>query len=107
MLFSLFVSAVKITLIGADNNQLIQCQNKIKQLAESCSHKLHLTDKTDMADWPQSTIQKYYEYCLQKRVIPTLDIQNSILDLVGPKDAVCYFLRYPQLLEIVLLKLRR
>jgi hypothetical protein len=41
-----------------------------------------------MADWPQRTIQKYYEYCLQQRVIPTLDIENSILDLMGPKDAV-------------------
>jgi hypothetical protein len=83
-----FVSAVKVTLTGSDDNVLIECQNKIKTLAQSCSYKLHLADKTDMGDWPQTTIQKYYEYCLQKRVIPTLDIQNSILDLIGPKDAV-------------------
>jgi hypothetical protein len=82
------VSAVKITLTGSDGNVLIECQNKIKTLARSCSSKLHLSDKTDMADWPQTTIQKYYEYCLQKHVIPALDIQNSILDLIGPKDAV-------------------
>ncbi len=87
---------MKITLTGSDDNELIECQNKIKQLAQSCSSKLHLTEKTDMADWPQSAIQQYYEYCLKKRVIPTLDIQNSILDLMGPKDAVCYFLIYPQ-----------
>jgi len=82
---------VKITLTGSDGNVLIECQNKIKTLAQSCSSKLHLTDKIDMADWPQTTIQKYYEYCLQKRVIPTLDIDNAILDLIGLKDAVCYF----------------
>ncbi|CAF1000281.1 unnamed protein product [Rotaria sordida] len=79
---------VRIKLTSSNNNQLIECQNKIKQLAQSCSLKLHITDKTDMADWSQDTIQKYYDYCLQKRVIPTLDIQNSILDLIGPKDAV-------------------
>lgn len=81
---------MKITLTSSDKNELYQCENKIKQLAESCSHKLHLTEKTDMADWSQNTIQKYYEYCLQKRVIPTLDIQNSTIDLIGLKDAVGY-----------------
>ncbi|CAF3324526.1 unnamed protein product [Rotaria sp. Silwood2] len=79
---------VKIKLIGLNKNELIECQNKIKQLARSCSLKLHLTDKTDMADWSQDIIQKYYNYCLQKRVIPAIDIQNFILDLIGPKDAV-------------------
>ncbi len=80
---------MKITLTGSDGRVLIEYQNKIKKLAQSCSSKLHLTDKIDMADWPQTTIQKYYEYCLQKRVIPTLDIDNAILDLIGLKDAVC------------------
>jgi hypothetical protein len=79
---------VKITLTGSDDNVLIECQNKIKILARSSSYKLHLTNKTDMADWPQTIIQKYYEYCLQRRVIPTLDIQNSRLHLIGSKDAV-------------------
>ena len=41
-----------------------------------------------MADWSQSTVQKYYEYCLNHRVIPTLDLDRCILDLVGSKDAV-------------------
>ncbi len=82
---------MKITLTGSDDRALIEYQNKIKKLAQSCSSKLHLTDKIDMADWSQTTIQKYYEYCLQKRVIPTLDIDNAILDLIGLKDAVCYF----------------
>jgi hypothetical protein len=45
-----------------------------------------------MADWSQSIVQKYYDYCLQRRVVPALDIQNSILDLEGPKDAVSYSL---------------
>ncbi len=91
---------MKITLSGSDGNGLIECQNKIKELARSCSYKRHLTDEADMADWPQSIIQKYYEYCLQQRVIPTLDIENSILDLMGPKDAV---LLLSDLFTIVLL----
>ncbi|CAF3953969.1 unnamed protein product [Rotaria sp. Silwood1] len=72
---------------GPNNDQLIQYQNKIKRLAQSCSSKLHLTEETDMDDWSQETVEKYYDYCLQRRVIPTIDIQNSTLHLIGPKDA--------------------
>ncbi|CAM4845808.1 unnamed protein product, partial [Rotaria magnacalcarata] len=79
---------VRIKLTGTNNNQLIEYQNKIKQLARSSSFKVHLTDTNDVSDWPQDVIQKYYDYCLQRRVIPTLDIENSILDLKGSKDAV-------------------
>ncbi|CAF3345786.1 unnamed protein product, partial [Rotaria sp. Silwood2] len=78
---------VRIKLTGFNNNQLIEYQNKIKQLAQSYSSKLHLADKVDLADWSQENVQKYYDYCLQRRVIPTIDIQNSILDLIGPQDA--------------------
>ncbi|CAF4421645.1 unnamed protein product [Rotaria sp. Silwood2] len=65
---------VKIKLTSFNNNQLIEYENKIKQLAQSYSFKLHLTDKTDLADWSQENIQKYYDYCLQRRVISTIDI---------------------------------
>ncbi|CAF2758721.1 unnamed protein product, partial [Rotaria sp. Silwood2] len=79
---------VRIKLTGSNEKQLIEYRNKIKQLAQSSAFKLHLTDKTDIVDWSQDHIQKYYDYCLQKRVIPTLDIQDSTLDLIGYKDAV-------------------
>lgn len=84
---------VRIKLTGTNENQLNECQRKIQELAQSSSYKLHLTDKRDVFDWSQDVIQKYYEYCLQKRVIPTLDILNAILDLKGPKDAVSHFCR--------------
>ena len=74
---------------GYDKTVLNACQNKIQVWAQSLSCKLHLTDKVDMAEWPQNVIQKYYEYCLKRQVIPTLDIENSILDLMGTKDTVC------------------
>jgi hypothetical protein len=83
---------VKITLTGVNESELNECQNKIKELARSCSYKRHLTDKIDIADWCQNSIDKYYDYCLQRRVIPTLDIQNANVDLIGPKEAVCHSL---------------
>ncbi|CAF0989356.1 unnamed protein product [Adineta ricciae] len=85
---------IRIKLTGPTVHDLSQCQNKIKQLAQSYSFKLHLSDKDDVGDWSQDTIRKYYEYCLQKRVIPTLDIQRATLDLVGPRDAVMEADRY-------------
>ncbi|UJR08142.1 hypothetical protein I4U23_012418 [Adineta vaga] len=88
---------VKITLTGPKISELNECQNKIKKFAQAYSHKLHLTDKDDVIDWSQDTIQKYYDYCLQRRVIPSLDIQKATLDLCGPKDAIAeadkYFLQ--------------
>lgn len=71
-------------------HDLTECQNKIKQLAQSYSYQLRLFDKDDVGDWSQDTIRKYYEYCLQRRVIPTLDVERATLDLVGSKDAVSY-----------------
>jgi hypothetical protein len=83
-----FILAVKITLTGTNHGALIECQNKIKLFARSCSTKLDVTGSNDIADWPQSSIQKYYEFCLQRRVIPTLDIQNYSVNLVGAEKAV-------------------
>jgi hypothetical protein len=92
LLFSIFILAVKITLISTNDSALIECQNKINILARSCSTKLDLADSNDIADWSQASIQKYYEYCLERRVIPTLDIQKRVVSLVGPKNAVRYSL---------------
>jgi hypothetical protein len=69
---------------------LIKCKQDILELARSSSTKSHLADKQDMLDWSQNTINTYYEYCLKQRVIPTLDLSNVTLDLVGPKDAVMF-----------------
>lgn len=80
---------VRIKLTGTDDRVLRECQNKVVTFAQSCVCKLQLIDQTDLADWSQNDIQKYYEYCLQKRVVPTLDINRSTLDLIGLKDAVC------------------
>ena len=97
---------IKVTLTGTSQSSLITCKHQIETLARTCSHKAHLTDQTELATWPQTTINKYYEFCLQKRVLPTIDIDRSIIDLIGPKDAVRYahikitiqsflFFRYP------------
>ena len=43
-----------------------------------------------MLDWSQSTIHKYYEYCLKQRVIPTLDLANVTLELVGARESVIF-----------------
>lgn len=83
------VSAVRIKLTSTDVDVLAEYQKKVKRFAQSCSFKLQLTDQTDLADWPQTTIQAYYDYCLQKRVLPTLDINKLTIDLIGLKDAVC------------------
>jgi hypothetical protein len=85
-----FYIAVKITLISSNENHLIKCKQEIIVLAQSFSIKSQLTNKQDMLDWSQNTIYKYYEFCLKQRVIPTFDLENVTLQLVGAKDAVMF-----------------
>jgi hypothetical protein len=68
----------------------MKCRHEITELANTFSTKLQLTNKQDMLDWSQNTIYKYYDYCLKQRVIPTLDLANVSLELVGAKDAVIF-----------------
>ncbi|UJR14781.1 hypothetical protein I4U23_001769 [Adineta vaga] len=79
---------VKITLISSTKDQLMKCKQEIINLARDFSVSTKLTNKRDMLDWSQKTIYKYYEFCLKQHVIPTLDLDNVILELVGTKDAV-------------------
>jgi len=85
--FSIFYLVVKITLISSNDNHLIKCKEDILNLARSFSIKSQIT-KQDMHDWSQSTIYKYYDHCLKHSIIPILDLANTTLDLIGPKDAV-------------------
>ena len=86
--FVSFVLAVKISLTGPDRTSLTEIQQQIETLARSCSSEVHLTDKTDLIDWSQETIKTFFVFCLQKNVVPTMDIDNGTLDLVGLKEAV-------------------
>ena len=86
--YPLDILAVRIKLTGPSETALRQFEKEIKDLACSCSTRRQLTDQSDVTDWPQPIIEKYYRFCLERDVIPTLDIPNSRLDLVGHKDAV-------------------
>lgn len=89
-ILNIFILVIKITLISANSNHLLKCKNDIIELARSSSFKKRLTDKDDMIDWSQTTINQYYVYCLKRHVIPTLDLNTRTLELVGPKDAVIH-----------------
>ena len=69
----------------------MKCKQEIINLAHSFPVSTKLTNKRDMLDWRQKTIYTYYEFCLKQHVIPTLDLDNVTLELVGTKDAVRIF----------------
>ncbi|CAF3645504.1 unnamed protein product [Rotaria sordida] len=79
---------IEITLISSNTNYLTKCKNDILELSHLYLFKTRLTDKHDMIDWSQNTINQYYDYCLKQHVIPTLDFDTLSLELIGPKDAV-------------------
>jgi hypothetical protein len=81
---------IQITLISSNGNHLLKCKQDILELSRLSSSTKRLTNKSDMIDWSQNTINQYYNYCLKQHVIPTLDFDTYTLELVGPKDAVIH-----------------
>ncbi len=79
-------------MISSNNHHLIKCRQDILELSRSSSYTQRLTDKHDMIDWSQSTINQYYIDCLKEHVIPTLDFETLTIELVGPKEAVSLLL---------------
>ena len=87
MIFFFSLLAVKFTLIGSNDYDLIECRDSIIKVVQSYSKKTSIT-KHELLDWPQTAIDKYYDYCLKQRVIPTIDLESTTLELFGPKEAV-------------------
>ena len=90
-----FFLAVKITLIGSNDHDLIKCKDEIHRLVDTYFTKTR-QNRPQLLDWPQNVIEKYYVYCLKLRVIPAIDFDNETLELMGTKDAVvlcCCFSR--------------
>ncbi|CAF1122545.1 unnamed protein product [Didymodactylos carnosus] len=81
---------VKITLTISANNEdkLLMCKNMIEVLSKTCSSKSDMKDKSDMRKWSQQTLNKYYKYCLDRKVLPTLDVFSGNIQLNGPKEFV-------------------
>lgn len=65
--------------------------------------QLHSTKKqitkTELLDWPQTAIDKYYDYCLKLRVIPTINLETATLELYGAKDEVGFRFIFIEFLE--------
>jgi hypothetical protein len=90
ILLQLFIVSLvtEITLISTSNTHLHNCKRDIVQLAQLASFTKQLTQKSDMLDWSQATINQFYTFCLERDVKPKLDLDALTIELVGPKDAV-------------------
>jgi hypothetical protein len=82
------VLVVEITLTSSNKNHLVKCKNDITELARSASSEIELKNTSDMSDWSQETVDKFYQRCLETHVKPTLDFNQLTVRLEGPKDAV-------------------
>jgi len=74
-------------LISTNKNHLNKCKAAISDHATSLVSTADIK-KADMLDWPQKTINDYYNFCLKQYVKPTWNRDTSTLDLIGPKNAV-------------------
>ncbi|CAF1348186.1 unnamed protein product, partial [Didymodactylos carnosus] len=81
---------VQITLTTSAENDdtLSKCRQSIEEQSKSCTLKKEWKDKQDMRHWTQKTINKYYNYCLERKILPQLDIIKGHLQLNGLKESV-------------------
>ncbi|CAF1007757.1 unnamed protein product [Didymodactylos carnosus] len=81
---------VQITLTTSAENKdaLSECRQAIEKQSKSGTLKKEWKDKQDMRNWTQQTINKYYIYCLERKILPQLDIINGHLQLNGLKESV-------------------
>jgi hypothetical protein len=85
---------------------LLKCQNEMNNYI----HKYISTIETfknasDLAKWDQHTINSFHKYCLNKSVLPKMDLNIYQLDLIGSKEDVEKAVeKYKLISEIIKLK---
>ena len=92
MKYSNFVSdlVVKILLISSNESHLAKSKDDILKLADTYSINRQIKNQ-DMNDWSQEDIYQYYKFCLDRRVIPILNLDQGTVDLQGSRDEVLKF----------------
>lgn len=74
-------------MISSNESHLVKSKDEILQLAEAYSTHRQVKSQ-DLNDWSQNDIYQYYKFCLDRRVIPTMDLDQGIVDLQGLRDEV-------------------
>ncbi|CAF4138111.1 unnamed protein product, partial [Rotaria sordida] len=79
------VSTVQISVLTLSNLDLIKCEHEINNYVEK--HfviKRTITDELNIRQWDQHMINVFYKYCLNKSVLPMIDLMtNSQIHLIG------------------------
>jgi hypothetical protein len=99
-----------VTLATAKGNNLVICENEINDyLRKNMATIEILKDASDLRKWDQYMMNAFYKYCLEKFVLPKVDLNTSQLQLIGPVEEVekakqkykimCEILKYKSLIR--------
>lgn len=75
-------------MFGSNAMNTNKCKADIEELAETVTFESTLINKRDLLDWSQDTTLEYYQFCLTRGVVPTVDFDQLTVHLKGDKDAV-------------------
>jgi hypothetical protein len=75
-----------VTLTGSEEKQK-QCRQAIEEHVSGCVLTKNC-EEFPLHTWNQTTIDAFYQYCLERHVLPEVNLANEKLKLSGPKDMV-------------------
>jgi hypothetical protein len=77
-----------MTIISSSAEMQEECKKALNNHVQQSILTLELLQQDVLKKWTQPAINAFYKYCLDRYVIPDMDIVIGYFKLVGPKDAV-------------------
>ncbi|CAF1189241.1 unnamed protein product [Rotaria sp. Silwood1] len=73
--FSAPISIIQITVATASNFDRVKCENEINNYVQNyITANKTLSNELDVRQWDQNMINAFYKYCLDKSILPKIDL---------------------------------
>ena len=83
--------AMKLTIIGLNDDQTEKCEAKINRYLKRCSTFIKLEHPNGVFyGWDQRTIIDFYEECTNLGVLPNIDSKEKCIELTGSVTSMNY-----------------
>ena len=98
--------ATLITLATIKGNNTIACEKEVNHyIRDNISTNKILINASDLEKWDQHMVNAFYKYCLEKSVLPKIELTSHRLQLIGlAQDVEKATQKYKLMSEIVTLK---
>ncbi|CAF1115474.1 unnamed protein product, partial [Didymodactylos carnosus] len=81
------IAQIILTTAVKNWQNVYKCRCKITEESKQSTVKRNLDQKSDLCEWRQSTLNRYFQFCLQRNVLVKMDIENGTIELEGPSES--------------------